>query len=94
MGKVLLEYQLFPDKFVDESPHVVIWSHAANDAEAADMDAVYYQHLHDFIQAARNLRPCDDDLPAIILVDDNYAQNKTRLQVMFRRNLDDLRRQI
>ena len=72
IGTVVLEYHLFPKDVQNELPHIIVWSHAANDAQEDDLDAVYYKRLPDFISAARNLRPCDQDLPLVVMFDDSY----------------------
>ncbi|KAL7516099.1 hypothetical protein ACHAWX_001155 [Stephanocyclus meneghinianus] len=72
IGKVALEYHLFPSDIKDKMPHVVVWSHAANDAQEHDLESVYYQQFPQYIAAARNLRPCDDDLPLVVLFEDSF----------------------
>ena len=73
IGKVVLEYQLFSEEVKKESPHVVIWAHAPNDAQEANKDAVFYQHMPGFVHSARNLRMCDDELPLIVMLEDFYG---------------------
>ena len=72
IGRVALEYHLFPKDVLNEMPHIIIWSHAANDAQEKDLNAVYYKHLPNFISAARNVRPCDKELPLVLMFEDSY----------------------
>jgi hypothetical protein len=73
VGAMALEYWLLP--FLEhEPPHVVISSYSANDAWDDEVDAfeVYQQ---DWVRAARNLRPCDDHLPLLVLADDVFSHD-------------------
>ena len=70
-GVLVLKYQLFPNASTSP-PDIVIWSHAANDAHEANLEDVLYRHMQDFVQASHELRPCDEDLPMVIMVDDFY----------------------
>jgi hypothetical protein len=73
IGRVALEYRLFPEEVKDEMPHIVIWSHAANDAQEPDFNSLYYNSLPGYISAARNLRPCDEGLPMVVMFEDSYG---------------------
>ena len=73
IGKTVLEYRLFSDAVKALMPHVVIWAHAANDAQEANKDMVFYEHMPGFIRAAHNLRLCDDDLPLVVLLEEFYG---------------------
>ena len=65
IGRVLLEYQLFPNNF--EMPHIVVWAHAANDVQEKDKNKVYFESMPGYVNAAHNLRMCDDDLPLVVM---------------------------
>jgi len=73
IGKIVLDYQLFPEGVKKESPHVVIWAHAPNDAGQPDRDRTFYEHLPGFVHAARNLDKCNDDLPMVVILEDFYG---------------------
>lgn len=77
VGKVLLEYQLFPESMRDELPHVIIWAHSANDSEEKDKGIVYREHLPGYVHAAHKLRICDDNLPLVVMVEEFYAASET-----------------
>jgi hypothetical protein len=73
IGKVVLEYRLFPREVKKEMPHIVVWSHAANDAQEPDMNLVYNSYLPGYVSAAHNMLPCDKDLPLIVMFEDSYG---------------------
>jgi len=73
IAKVVLEYQLMTEEVKKVQPHVVIWSHAPNDAQESDMNAIFYTHLPGFVNAARNLNLCDEQLPMVIMLEDFYG---------------------
>ena len=73
IGKVLLEYQLFPDSF--QLPDIVIWSHAANDAQEKDKARAYFESIPGFVNAAHNLRMCDDHLPLVVMNEEFFGQH-------------------
>ncbi len=73
IGKVLLEYQLFPDSF--QLPDIVIWSHAANDAQEKDKARAYFESIPGFVNAAHNLRICDDHLPLVVMNEEFFGQH-------------------
>mmetsp|Transcript_12790 Transcript_12790/g.26120 ORF Transcript_12790/g.26120 Transcript_12790/m.26120 type:complete len:678 (-) Transcript_12790:370-2403(-) len=70
-GALAMEYQLFPDP--DRVPDIVISAFSANDAQEPDSKKVFYEHLQNFVKAARHLRPCDNDAPLVIMLDDLYG---------------------
>lgn len=72
IGKTLLEYQLFPDAF--QQPDIVIWSHAANDAQEKDKAKAYFESIPGFVNAAHNLRICDDHLPMVVINEEFFGQ--------------------
>ena len=63
-GAFSLKYRLFSDK--ERTPDVVISAFSANDAKTGGA-------LQDLIEAAKDLQPCNDDGPLIIMVDDFYG---------------------
>jgi hypothetical protein len=71
IGAMQLEYQLFPKGM--EIPHIVLLAYSANDSSEKDTDTLFYKHMQDVVQAAHNLRHCDDDLPLVVMVDDFYG---------------------
>jgi hypothetical protein len=71
IGAIQLEYQLLPKDM--EIPHIVMLAYSANDSTEGDKDRLFYQHMQDAVQAAHNLRQCDDDLPLVVMVDDFYG---------------------
>jgi hypothetical protein len=73
IGKTLLEYHLFPDAF--ELPHIVIWSHAANDAQEKDKERAYFESIPGYVNAAHNLRMCDSNLPLVVMNEEFFSQN-------------------
>ena len=75
IGRVLLEYQLFPNNF--EMPHVVIWAHAANDVQEKDKNKVYFESMPGYVNAAHNLRMCDDDLPLVVMNEEFFHLYQT-----------------
>lgn len=72
VGKTLLEYQLFPDAF--QQPDIVIWSHAANDAQEKDKEKAYFESIPGFVNAAHNLQICDDHLPLVVINEEFFGQ--------------------
>jgi hypothetical protein len=72
MGALLLEYQLF-DRFPSRLPHVVLASYSANDAQNADPARRWRTAQQEFVKRVHRVRPCDDDLPLLVLVDDLYG---------------------
>lgn len=73
IGKTLLEYQLFPDGF--QQPDIVIWSHVANDAQEANKTRAYLESIPSFVNAAHNLRVCDDHLPLVVMNEEFFGQH-------------------
>ena len=73
IGKTLLEYHLFPDGF--KQPDIVIWSHAANDAQEKDKKRVYLESIPGYVHAAHNLRMCDDNLPLVVMNEEFFVQD-------------------
>jgi hypothetical protein len=72
---MLLEYQLM-DQFDEKLPHVVIASFSANDVQDPDPVADFKVHQPNLVRSAQRLRPCDDELPLIILADDLYGTER------------------
>jgi hypothetical protein len=71
VGAMTLEHWLLP--FLEyEPPHVVISSYSANDAHD-DESMAFEVNQQDWLRAARNLRPCDDYLPLVVLADDVFS---------------------
>jgi hypothetical protein len=68
----MLEYQLF-DRFPSRLPHVVLASYSANDAQNADPAHHWRTAQQDFVERVHRVRPCDDDLPLLVLADDLYG---------------------
>lgn len=75
IGRVVLEYCLFPKTL--EMPHIVVWSHAANDSHQDDLNPVYYKSLPSYISAARNLRSCD--VPIVVMSDYSHGNSGTAI---------------
>jgi hypothetical protein len=71
IGAMVLEYQLLPKGM--QIPHIVLLAYSANDSQQTDKDTLFYQHMQDVVQAAHNLRQCDDNLPLVVMVDDFYG---------------------
>jgi hypothetical protein len=71
VGAMLLEYHLLPEGM--EIPHIVLLAYSANDVQEANKERLFYQHMQDLVQAARNLRHCENDLPLVVMVDDFYG---------------------
>mmetsp|Transcript_8044 Transcript_8044/g.16405 ORF Transcript_8044/g.16405 Transcript_8044/m.16405 type:complete len:584 (+) Transcript_8044:52-1803(+) len=73
VSNVVLEYHLIPEEVKNELPHIVIWAHAPNDAQAPDKGVILRKHIPEFIIAASNLRMCDDLLPLVVILEDFYG---------------------
>lgn len=73
IGALVMEYQLFPN---NEIPHIIISSFAANDFRQPNLERVFYVEVQDFIQQAKNVRPCDKDLPLVVIADHMYGHIK------------------
>jgi hypothetical protein len=72
MGAILFEYQLL-EGLNGRRPHVVISAHSPNDAKDADPANLWLTGQQDLVRSAHKLRPCDDDLPLIVLADDLFG---------------------
>ena len=70
IGSVIMEYHLFPKTAV---PHIIVNAYAPNDVQQPNLDKVFYEETQDFIQLAQNVRPCDEDLPLVVLADHSYG---------------------
>ena len=72
-GALLLEYRLFPEP--EKLPDVIISAFSANDEskEPNENEHVFYEFMQDFVKAANNLHPCDDNAPLLIMADDFYV---------------------
>jgi len=73
VGKVVLEYKLFPAQVKKDPVHVVIWAHAPNDAHESDKDRVFYEYLPGFVNAARSLDNCNENFPMVVILEDFYG---------------------
>mmetsp|Transcript_24813 Transcript_24813/g.28336 ORF Transcript_24813/g.28336 Transcript_24813/m.28336 type:complete len:579 (-) Transcript_24813:125-1861(-) len=63
IGSLVMDYQLFPHHRLP-IPHIIISSYAANDAQQPDVEGhFWYEEVPNFIQAAKNVRPCEEHLP-------------------------------
>jgi GDSL-like Lipase/Acylhydrolase family len=72
VGAAMLENQLIPG-LQENPPDIVIVSYSTNDARDPDRNATYHVHLQNLVRAAHNTRPCDDDLPLVIMADDMHG---------------------
>jgi hypothetical protein len=72
MGAILFEYQLL-EGLNSRRPHVVISAYSPNDAKDADPVSLWLTGQQELVKSAHKLRPCDDDLPLIVLADDLYG---------------------
>mmetsp|Transcript_21294 Transcript_21294/g.24456 ORF Transcript_21294/g.24456 Transcript_21294/m.24456 type:complete len:92 (-) Transcript_21294:1223-1498(-) len=64
-----MDYPLFPHHSLP-IPHIIISSYAANDAQQPDVEGhFWYEEVPHFIQAAKNVRPCEEQLPLVVLAD-------------------------
>jgi len=70
IGSLVMEYQLFPNQ---EIPHIIMSAFAPNDAKQPDLEQVLNVDVQNFIQSAKNVRPCDEDLPLVVIADHFYA---------------------
>ena len=75
VGKIPIEYHLFPEGF--QIPDIVIWSHAANDAQQMKGEDKWSELdvLTDYINAAHNLRVCDENLPMVVMNEEFFGQD-------------------
>ena len=73
IGKTMLEYYLFPDNF--QQPDIVIWSHGVNDSMQKEKAWSQLDVLSDYINAAHNIRLCDDDLPMVVMNEEFWGQH-------------------
>jgi hypothetical protein len=69
VAAIVMEYHLFDNK--SYIPYIVLSAHSANDHKEG-VNRIQ-QMLQDYVQAAHKLRPCDDDLPLVVMIDDFYA---------------------
>jgi len=77
MGALVMEYQLFPDR--NKIPHIIISSYAPNDYQQLDhFGGIFYSTLQNFIQLAKNVRPCEEDLPLVVIADHAYGDEKNQ----------------
>jgi hypothetical protein len=68
---MIINYRLYLEEFPEcGHPHMILWAHAANDRGTFATKEESYQVKEEFIAAAQRLRPCDDNLPLIAMVDD------------------------
>jgi len=73
IGSLVMDYQLFPHHSLP-IPHIIISSYAANDAQQPDVEGhFWYEEVPHFIQAAKNVRPCEEHLPLVVLADHVYG---------------------
>jgi hypothetical protein len=72
VGAMALEYHLIPS-IEANPPHIVLSSYSVNDSNDPDLHKTFHVDQQAFIRAAHKLRPCDDDLPLIVLADDYYG---------------------
>ena len=71
MGTHVLEYRLFPNP--DQMPDVVISAFSANEVQEPDLQTVLHNNMQGFVKAAQGLRPCNDQAPLVMMVDDFYG---------------------
>jgi hypothetical protein len=72
VGAMALEYNLLP-ALEESPPHIIVSSYSANDA--LDEEApTFWRHQQSFVRAAQRVRPCDDDLPLVVLNDDWFSE--------------------
>lgn len=76
IGSLVLEYQLLPKELQQHPPHIVIASYSPNDARDPDLQLTYRKHVQGLVRAAHQLRPCDNDWPLVILVDELFGGDK------------------
>jgi hypothetical protein len=70
IGALVMEYQLFPNRLI---PHIIMASFAPNDFKQPDLENVFYEEVQGFLQLATNVRPCDNNLPLVVIADHMYA---------------------
>jgi len=55
-------------------PDVVISAFSeANEVQEPDLQTVLYNNMQGFVKAAQDLRPCNDQAPLVMMVDDFYG---------------------
>jgi hypothetical protein len=72
VGAMALEYRVIPT-IQHHAPHVMISSYSANDSNDPDLRKTFLVDQQAFVRAAHRLRPCDDDLPLVVLADDYFG---------------------
>jgi hypothetical protein len=70
IGALVLEHNLVPG-LEREPPHIVISSYSANDVHDDEAET-FLVNQPAWVRAAHNVRPCDDDLPLVVLADDRF----------------------
>lgn len=73
VATMILQYGLLPEDLLQ--PDVVLLAHSPNDANALNLEQLFYTHLNNAVHAAKRLQACDEHLPLVGIIDDNVGMN-------------------
>ena len=73
VATMILQYGLLPEELLQ--PDVVLLAHSPNDANALNLEQLFYTHLNNAVHAAKRLQACDEHLPLVGIIDDNVGMN-------------------
>jgi hypothetical protein len=78
----MMKYRLLKvNNSTDNPPDIVIWAHAPNDFVSINATDSFTLK-EDFVKAAHIMRPCDPDLPMVIMFDDFYGEQPNAQAIM------------
>jgi len=69
-GSLVFDYQLYSEP--DKIPDIIISAYAPNEATEPDAEKAYHD-MQGFVKSVRNLNPCNDYAPLLIMLDDFYG---------------------
>eukprot|EP00537_Pseudo-nitzschia_pungens_P011114 CAMPEP_0172388466 /NCGR_PEP_ID=MMETSP1061-20121228/5572_1 /TAXON_ID=37318 /ORGANISM="Pseudo-nitzschia pungens, Strain cf. pungens" /LENGTH=681 /DNA_ID=CAMNT_0013118367 /DNA_START=205 /DNA_END=2250 /DNA_ORIENTATION=- len=72
-GAVMLEYELYPNP--QNVPDVIISAFSTNESVEPMAQVVFYEFMQKFVKVARNLHPCNDHAPLVVMAEDFFDPN-------------------
>ncbi|GFH55746.1 hypothetical protein CTEN210_12222 [Chaetoceros tenuissimus] len=73
-GALVLQHALY--EHPERIPDIIISAYSANEAlDPNRNENVFYEYMQNFVNAARNLHPCKDYSPLVILADDFFGDS-------------------
>lgn len=73
-GALVLQHALY--EHPERIPDIIISAYSANEAlDPNRNENVFYEYMQNFVHAARNLQPCKDYSPLVILADDFFGDS-------------------